>query len=200
MSGDTVNEEVMETRMVEKKKKRRMTFVWIGFGGITLIVVTVVLVGLLMPERYLGESQVVYAKTAEEVWAAVLDYDSHPMTGKMKKRIQTQPSENDLPVWIEDMGHGELITVKTLEADRPRRMVREMTSRSVPMTSRWEYTFEPDGAGSRLTIKGVTDIRSGTWHVPIFRVMMVLGGGVKKGLDVQMDMVADTLGVEAKRE
>jgi hypothetical protein len=36
--------------------------------------------------------------------------------------------------------------------------------------------------------------------VPLFRVMMVLGGGVKKGLDIQMDMVADTLGVEAQRE
>ncbi len=30
--------------------------------------------------------------------------------------------------------------------------------------------------------------------------MMFLGGGVKKGLDVQMDMIAATLGVEARRE
>ncbi len=98
------------------------------------------------------------------------------------------------------MGRGELITVKTVEAERPRHMVREMTSKSVPMTSRWEYTLEPAGEGCRLTIDGETYIRSGTWHVPIFRLMMVLGGGVKKGLDIQMDMVADTLGVEAQRE
>ncbi len=50
-----------------------------------------------------------------------------------------------------------------------------------------------------VTLSGVTDIERGTWHTPIFRVMMVLGGGVKKGLDIQLDMVASTLETEAHR-
>lgn len=66
--------------------------------------------------------------------------------------------------------------------------------------SRWEYTLEPNGEECKLTLHGETDIRSGTWHVPLFRVMMFLGGGVKRGLDIHMDMVADTLGVEAERQ
>lgn len=177
-----------------------MTFIWLGLGGFVVLVVAVVAVGFLMPERYEGRSHVVYAKSAEYVWAALLDYDRHPMTGKMKKSVQAQPTENNLPVWIEDMGHGELVTVKTVDAERPRHMVREMTSKSMPMTSRWEYTLEPAGEQCKLTINGETYIRSGTWHVPIFRVMMALGGGVKKGLDIQMDMVANTLRVEAQRQ
>lgn len=177
-----------------------MTIILFVLSGLALLVVAVVVIGLLMPERYEGRSQVVYAKTAEAVWDALLDYDGHPMTGKMKKSVQAQPAENGLPVWIEDMGRGELVTVKTLEALRPSHMVREMTSKTVPMTSRWEYTLEPAGEGCKLTIDGETYIRRGTWHVPLFRVMMVLGGGVKKGVDIQMDMVADTLGVEAQRE
>ena len=95
-----------------------MTLIWFGLGGIVLVVVAAVVIGLLMPERYEGRSRVVYARTAEEVWAALLDYDKHPMTGKMKKSVQAQPAESGLPVWIEDMGHGELITVKTIEAQR----------------------------------------------------------------------------------
>ena len=177
-----------------------MTFIWFGLGGLALLVLAVVVVGLLMPARYEGRSQVVYGKTAEDVWGALLDYDRHPMTGKMKKSIQAQPAENSLPVWIEDMGHGELVTVKTVEAERPRHMVREMTSKAVPMTSRWEYSVEAAAEGCTLPIDGETYIRSGTWLVPIFRVMMVLGGGVKKGLDIQIDMVDDTLGVEAQRD
>ena len=98
------------------------------------------------------------------------------------------------------MGHGERITVTTTDADRPRRLVREMRSAAIPMTSRWEYSFEPDGKGCRLTLDGETIIRRGTWHVPLFRVMMAVGGGVKKGLDIQMDMVARTLGVDARRD
>ncbi len=177
-----------------------MTLIGFGLAGFALLVVAVFMAGLLMPERFKGRSQVVYARTAEEVWAALLDYDRHPMTGKMKKSVEAQSGEEGLPVWIEDMGHGELVTVRTLEAERPRRIVREMTSKSLPMTSRWEYTLKPAGDGCRLTIDGETIIKSGNWKVPMFRVMMVLGGGVKKGLDIQMDMVAETLGVEAQRE
>ncbi len=44
-----------------------------------------------------------------------------------------------------------------------------------------------------MTLSGVSDIERGTWHTPIFRVMMVVGGGVKKGLDIQLGMVASTL-------
>ena len=58
--------------------------------------------------------------------------------------------------------------------------------------------LEPAGQGCRVTLSGVTDIEKGTWHTPIFRVMMVVGGGVKKGLDIQLDMVAVTLVTEAR--
>ncbi len=68
------------------------------------------------------------------------------------RSVQALPPENNLPVWIEDMGNGELITVNTVRSDRPRHMVR--VSKSLPMTSRWEYTLEPAGDGCKLTIDG----------------------------------------------
>ncbi len=176
-----------------------MSFVLFGVGALALLFVTVVVIGMLMPQRYEGETQVLLASSAEEVWGALLDHDKHPMTGKMKKSVQARQDENGLPVWTEDMGRGELITVRTVEAERPERMVREMTAKAVPMTSRWEYFLEASGDRCKLTIRGETTIRSGSWLVPIFRVMMVLGGGVKKGFDIQIDMVADSLGIKPER-
>ena len=176
-----------------------MTYVWFALGGLALLVATLVAIGMLMPQRYVGRSQVVYAKPTDDVWNALLDYDSHPMTGRMKKSVEAQPDDNGLPVWIEEMGQGDPILVKTVEAKRPIHLVREMTSETVPMTSRWEYTLEPSDQGCALTIDGETYIRNGTWHVPLFRLMMVLGGGVKKGLDIQLDMIAETLGVQAQK-
>ena len=176
-----------------------MTYLWIALLALAVLIAAVVVIGLMMPERYQGRSRAVYAKNVEQVWDALQDYERHPMTGRMKKSVQEQASKNDLPAWIEDMGHGERIHVETVAAERPRSMLRQMASTSVPMTSRWEYTLEPKGSECELTITGETHIRKGTWHVPIFRVMMVLGGGVKKGLDIQMDMVAASLGVEARR-
>ena len=86
-----------------KKRSRLMTIIYFGLAGLALLVVAVVVIGFLMPERYEGRSQVIYAKTAEDVWGALLDYDKHPMTGKMKKSVQARPAENSLPVWIEPM-------------------------------------------------------------------------------------------------
>ena len=97
------------------------------------------------------------------------------------------------------MGRGEIITVRTTAYEPPHRMIREMTSASANMTSRWEYTLEPANTGCRVTLSGTTDIETGTWHTPMFRIMMVVGGGVKKGLDTQLDMVASTLETEARR-
>ena len=192
-----------------KKKRRKMTILWIVLGIVAVLILVPVLIGLLMPERYEGQTKVFLANSPEEVWVALQNYESHPMTGKMMKSAEVLPKTewvDDLPAWVEDMGHGERITVKTVEADRPVRLVREMASASMPMTSRWVYTLEEADGGSdlnlrgcHLTLHGETYIRRGSWMVPIFRFMMVVGGGVKKGLDIQIDMVAKTLGVDARR-
>ena len=91
------------------------------------------------------------------------------------------------------------VTTLTTAHEPPHQMTREMSSASVNMTSRWEYALEPADQGCRVALSGVTNIETGTWHTPIFRVMMVVGGGVKKGLDIQLDMVASTLETEGHR-
>ena len=150
-----------------------------------------------MPVRYEGTTTVEYDRSVEQVWDALQDVEAHPMTGKMTKSVETLPPDEGRPAWKEDMGRGEVITVKTTTFEPPHHMTREMTSAAVNMTSEWEYALEPAGQGCRVTLSGVTDIERGTWHTPIFRVMMALGGGVKKGLDIQLDMVASTLETEA---
>jgi len=97
------------------------------------------------------------------------------------------------------MGRGEVITVTTTIYEPPRLMRREMSSATTAMTSRWDYELEGAGEGCRVALSGITHIENGTWHTPIFRFMMVVGGGVKKGLGIQLDMVAATLGTPARR-
>jgi len=160
---------------------------------IVAIIALTIVVGYLMPVRYEGRTVVEFDGSVQEVWSALQDVEAHPMTGKMMKSFEALPPEDGRPVWTEDMGHGEIITVTTTTFEPTGHMVREMASGSVNMKSRWEYVLEPRGEGCRVTLSGVTDIESGTWHTPIFRVMMFIGGGVKKGLDIQLKMVASTL-------
>ena len=163
---------------------------------IVALIVLPVIIGFLMPVRYEGRTIVEYNRSVQEVWDALQDVEAHPMTGRMMKSVETLPSDEGRPAWKEDMGRGEVITVRTTIFDPPHHVIREMSSASVNMISRWEYALEPADQGCHVTLSGVTDIERGTWHTPIFRVMMVVGGGVKKGLDIQLGMVASTLETE----
>ena len=173
-----------------------MTGVLIIIGALLALPV---LIGFFMPVRYEGRAVVEYDRSVQEVWDALQDVEAHPMTGTMMKSVETMPLDEGRLTWKEDMGRGEVITVTTTAYEPPHRMIREMSSATVNMTSRWEYALDPTGQGCRVTLSGFSDIEKGTWHTPIFRLMMVVGGGVKKGLDTQLDMVAATLGTEARR-
>ena len=167
-----------------------MTWLLITAGA---LIALPVIIGFFLPVQYEGKATVDYDRSVQQVWEALQDVEAHPMTGKMMKSVEILPADEGRPAWKEDMGHGEVITVTTTTYDPPHRMIREMSSDSVNMTSRWEYALESAGQGCRVTLSGVTEIERGTWHTPIFRLMMVVGGGVKKGLDIQLDMVASTL-------
>ncbi len=176
-----------------------MMWLLILLVAIVALMVLPVVIGFLMPVRYEGTATVEYDRSVQQVWDTLQDVEAHPMTGRMMKSVETLPSDEGRPAWKEDMGRGEVITVKTTTFEPPHHMTREMTSAAVNMTSEWEYALEPAGQGCRVSLSGVTDIETGTWHTPIFRVMMVLGGGVKKGLDTQLDMAASTLEAQAHR-
>ena len=163
------------------------------------LLVLPVIIGFFMPARYEGRTEVEYDRTVQEVWDALQDVTAHPMTGRMMKSVEILPAHEGRPAWREDMGRGEVITVTTADYEPPHRMIREMSSSTVNMTSRWQYELVPAGQGCGVSLSGVTDIEMGTWHTPLFRLMMVVGGGVKKGLDIQLDLVGSTLGTQANR-
>lgn len=177
-----------------------MIVLWILLGLVVVFVGIPTLVGFMLPERFTGRAVAEFDKTPDELWLALADYASAPMTGKMMKSTAAIESDNALPAWEEDMGHGEVITVRTTAAEKPTRLVRTMESKAAPMTSTWEYALEPIDGGCRLTMDGETFIKLGDWKSPIFRFMMKVGGGVKKGLVIQMDMAASALGTEANHQ
>ncbi len=165
---------------------------------IVALIALPVIIGFLLPIRYEGRTAVDFDQSVQRVWEALQDVEAHPMTGRVTKSVDILPSIEGRPSWKEDMGRGEVITVTTTANEPPRRMTREMSSATVNMRSRWEYVLEPADEGCQVILSGVTDIEKGTWHTPIFRFMMVIGGGVKKGLDIQLAMVADTLAAETQ--
>ncbi|MHC5211214.1 MAG: SRPBCC family protein [Planctomycetota bacterium] len=175
-----------------------MTILWVLLALVVTLIVASQVIGHLLSERFEGRASADYGAGPEQVWEALSDVERHPMTGRMMKSVERLPDEGGLPCWVEDMGRGELITVKTVESERPRRLVREMSSARVDMTSRWEYELLGQGDACRLDLHGVTTIRGGGGMARTFRFMMLVGGGVKKSLVIQMRMLAATLGARER--
>jgi uncharacterized protein YndB with AHSA1/START domain len=162
---------------------------WIA-GGLAALVATPMVVGWLLPKRYRNGVVRELPAPPEEVFRALLDFDRHPMTGSMRRRTETIAAEGTRQSWREDMGNS-VVTVRTVDAEPPRRLVRELEDSVVPMRSRWQYLLEPTPSGTRVTVVEEGTIEAGTWHVPLFRIMVRVMKG--RGIQAHLDAVAQSL-------
>jgi len=60
----------------------------IVFGVPLLLIVTVMIVGRFLPERYEAKLIVELDRKPQEVWDALQDIDKNAITGKMRKRLE----------------------------------------------------------------------------------------------------------------
>lgn len=96
-----------------------------------------------------------------------------------------------------DLAHYITLDYATLESVAPTRLRRQSKDSVVPMTAVFEVDRSPTGDGTR--IRAPTDIRivDGTWCVPLFRCMLKLFGGARRGLTYHYRKLAEGLGVSA---
>jgi hypothetical protein len=165
-------------------------------GGIIALVILIIIVGRFLPEKYAARAEITFRRPPEDIWAAISDYHKHPMTGSMVKRIEDLPPQHGLPAWVEDMGSTQ-IAVTTTVSEPPLHLVRELADRVVPMTVRAEVHLERVENGCKVMATQETCIRRGTWHVPIFRLMLTLTKGARSSLMTYWRKIAKDLGESA---
>lgn len=157
-------------------------WILICVAGLAGLILCFAVVGTFLPERYQAKGRMQMPISADELWRRMHDPEAFPMSGKMCKSVELLPDENGRAVWVEDMGHTQL-RICDGDATEPTHLCRTLTDSVVPFTAETEFVIEP-GAGTEsctVTCTNVSVIRSGTWHVPFFRVMIGLFGGAKSG-------------------
>ncbi len=176
-------------------KRRRWWLILLG-AAIALIVILVggmFAVGSALGEDVTSSVSMNYTQPPEVVWAAMADYERNPVSASMRRETMPLPDENDGPAWKEDIG-STVITVRTGESEAPKRLLRFFEDAVVPMTARVEYFLEPDGEGTTVTMNSLTTVKNGTWHVPMFRVILRLApdaGSVAYLSDLRAHLNAD---------
>jgi hypothetical protein len=180
--------------------KKALKWLAFGFVGLVGLLAALYVVGMFLPERY--ETQVVFKinKSPEAVWAAVADFEKHPIVGASRRSTRRLPDENGLPVWIEDMGETGL-KVRVVESHPPHHIKCVFSDLVVTsMSASSETQITADGGGSLVTTKSETVAGKGTWHIPIFRVILSFTGAQRKGIMDYWKSIGRTLGEEPQFE
>jgi hypothetical protein len=152
----------------------------LGVGaGLLLLLAVVQVWGRFLPVVWTAEEEALLPVPPEEAWRRATDVEKRPFCVSSCKRVERLPDESGLSVHREHLGPTS-ITVRTLEARPPRRLVREGADDVVvPLTMRSELNFEPADGGTRVRLRSRVEVRDGTWQVPFFRVALKLGGGAR---------------------
>lgn len=137
-------------------------------------------VGAFAGKEFSGAGQAVFAAPPERVWEKIVEAGGIPIAGRACERVTPLPDEPSGKCWTEDLGETQL-TVRTVVTEAPRRIVRQMTDSVVPIRMTSEWLIEPEGSGSRVTIRTSGTIEDGTWHVPLFRFIMITMNGANSG-------------------
>ena len=150
-------------------------------GGIIAVCLIIMIVGNRLPDTYRASGSVVVSVSPEALWEQLANFEERPRAVKMARSVERLADSEGKPVWKEDLGQS-VVTWKAVEWNPPHRMVCEAQDSVVPMTARWVTEIHPHEGGARVVLNNETRIAEGTWHVPVFRVLMTLTHGARRGM------------------
>jgi hypothetical protein len=182
---------------IETTPKRRRWWLILLSSAVALVVLIVggiFAAGSMMGEDVTSSVSMTFSQSPETVWTAIADYERNPISASMRRNTTPLPDEGPGPTWQEDIG-STIITIQTVETAKPTRLVRFFKDSIVPMTSRVEYLLETEGDGTKVTMNGLTTIKNGTWHVPLFRVIQRIApnaGSIAYLTDLRAHLNMDT--------
>lgn len=154
------------------------------------LVLLVVIGGRFLPETYHVDESVTINAPRDQVWQTVLDVEQNPFSANSNHKVLDVLRTGDTPTtWTEDLGQSQL-SFESSNAHAPERITFAARDSVVPMSMQVELSLsESDG---KTTLRAILDgrIASGTWHVPIFRVIVQVFGMGRAGVKAYLKQVA----------
>lgn len=194
-------------RSLIARPMRRILLKVVGLLTVLLVVVLfgAYVAGARMQPEYEGRAEIELRATPEEIYAVLEDFERHPHGGTSVREVRPLAIESSfgigadsgpaLAAWTEDLGSTQ-VTVRTVEATAPLRMVREMQDEVLPMRARWELELLPTSRGTKVVLRHSGTIDDGPWQVPLVRLMAKGFGLADQGAQDFLDGLADQLGAE----
>ena len=142
-----------------------MKWILIVAGVIAALIALMALLGSLMPKGHTASRTTVINKSPEVLWQTMTDCAAFPQWRTDVKSVEVLPDRDGHKVWREDGKNGKM-TLETIEASPPTRLVVRIADPGLPFGGTWTYDLQASGGSSRVTIT-----EDGEVYNPIFRFM-----------------------------
>ena len=168
------------------------------FGVLSTIFVTVIFVGVALPEHTVRAARIVLAATPERAWALIDDQPGAPAWRRDVRSVERLPDDDaGREVWREVHYRGPALTLTTLERtpvapDHPGVLVRRLRLDKFGVEGRWEIEIAADAAGARVTVTEFARTES-----PFARFFGVFPGA-DRFLRMYLTFLAEALGEQPR--
>ncbi|MFY9553998.1 MAG: SRPBCC family protein [Blastocatellia bacterium] len=142
-----------------------MKWILIAVGVAAALIALMAIIGSLMPKGHTASRTTVIKAPPEVLWQTLTDCAAFPEWRADVKSVEVLPDRDGHRVWREDGKNGKL-TLETIEANSPSRLVLRIADPDLPFGGTWTYDLQPSAGGSRITIT-----ENGEVYNPIFRFM-----------------------------
>ncbi|HEU4415675.1 MAG TPA: SRPBCC family protein [Candidatus Angelobacter sp.] len=129
--------------------------------SLVAIVLIIVLIGALLPQKHHVSRTVSLHQRVEVVWNLI---SGPPNWRPDITNYQDLPPHDGHRMWRETDKHGQTITYETVESSAPRRLVVRIADPKLPFGGTWTYDLAPSDSGCSLTIT-----EDGEVYNPLFR-------------------------------
>jgi len=122
-------------------------------------------IGSRLPRDHVASVRATHAAPPEAIWALIGNPATYASWRTDAKSIELLPAVDGRAAWREKTSNGTIEYVMA-EAVPGRRMTTRITTTGLPYGGQWEFSLEPAGAGTALTIT-----ERGFVNPPLFRFM-----------------------------
>jgi hypothetical protein len=157
-------------------------------AGVVLLVISVVIIGSLLPKRHVVARSAAYRATPEHLFSLIAGpQDWRPDV----VRCEALPSVDGREMMHETTRNGETITYELLERRPPRSVKRRIATENLPYSGAWTYALE---ASDKMTIVRITE--DGQVHNPVFRFVSRFILGHTRTMDAYLRALGEATGQE----
>jgi len=150
------------------------------------LLILVVVIGALLPQKHKVSRTVSLHQPAETVWTLI----SGPPTWRPDvTSYQQLPLHEGHRMWSETDKHGQTIPFEAIESVPPHRMVTRIADSKLPFGGTWTYEIVPAGDSCTLTIT-----EDGEVYNPLFRFVSRFIIGHTATLDGYLKALSTKLG------